>query len=59
MLDLKDICFALTEMGVVEVVLEAGDAEEAPSIEFNGRDEKGDYFKITATNDDFLKTLKG
>ena len=50
---LNDICFSLKEMGVVEIILDV--VGEVPQIEFNGRDETGDYFHLKATNADFAE----
>ena len=52
MTNLKSICDALKELGVIEVILLSDD--DIPYVEFNGRVQM-EYFKIKATNADFAE----
>lgn len=52
-MDHKQLCDALRDLGVIEVILEV--VHESPEIEFNGRDLNGDYFKLTLTNATFAE----
>ena len=52
---IKELCESLKELGVIEVILFAGDdPNEVPYIEFSGRHET-EYFHIKATNGDFAE----
>lgn len=52
---LYDICAALKDLGVKEVILEYDSTTEETTCEFGGEnpDKRNDFFRIKATNSDF------